>query len=188
MRVRQIKLVLGIVAAVAALSTCAMALGGLAGGLVFFSSGADPASSLNETTLDVDSDAIVRWLDDATGLPRDMEPAARTAVTAGYLSAWDRRTGEGDPATLAGPAAAAIPATPDPALVEVDTAHELHLVFYSADGQLVAFDARATVSRRAALQGTEWNQTNVEHYTVVMILVDGSWRLRHWVRHQPAQS
>jgi hypothetical protein len=47
----------------------------------------------------------------------------------------------------------------------------------------VAFTDDAVVARGVALSsGEAWSDTAPERYVVVMILVDGNWRLRHWVR------
>ncbi len=183
MIVRRLKFLAAALSATAVGIGVVATTGGLAGGIAFFRSGADPAAALHETAFDMPGTAEVGWQPDGRDLPRAMEEATRTAITAAYLAAWDYRTQGAETDYLAGPASAAMAEAPDPAVREVDLAHDLALAFYSADGQLVAFDARATVTRRAALAAGRWSESGAERYTVVMILVDGNWRLRHWVRH-----
>jgi hypothetical protein len=185
-KVLRLKASIAGVAAVTVLTAVVAVVSGAADGIAFFGTGADPAAALKETAIFIDGDADVAWQPDAPNLPRRMEEASRVAIAASYLAAWNHRTTGGDADYLAGPAAAAaaaVPSSPPSNVTEVDLSHDLRLEFYSADGQLVAFTDDAVVARGVALSsGEAWSDTAPERYVVVMILVDGNWRLRHWVR------
>ncbi|MEM7537086.1 MAG: cellulase family glycosylhydrolase [Chloroflexota bacterium] len=68
---------------------------------------------------------------------------------------------------------------------QVDTKHSLKLHLYSADGTIVSFtDERAQVVRRIEDETGKviYVGETTERYEVVMVLHQGRWRVRHWLR------
>lgn len=173
--------------------------------LAAFQEGADPASALNiEPNKPLDWPIDLTWRADSNPSGRDLEPLVREQIEAAYIRAWLQwhfSYTRGDPFGLGtyftGPALEAIEASVTTAaaqgltLDQVDTRHELELTFYSADGSVAALtDHHAQVMRIATdaegevIFSAETNAT----YDIVMLLDDGRWRIRHWLRTSDVSS
>jgi hypothetical protein len=196
---RRIKLIIWALLLVLTMAGAGAAVSGAANLLTYFQRGADPASALNIVP-NVPPDMYVRmgWRDDASDAGRQVEPFTRTQIESAYLRAWLQWNFsyiKGEPYGLktyfAGPAlAAAGDAVRDAAarglrIDQIDTAHELELHFYSADGAIVAFtdhDALVAQLIRDSSGAVVYAGETRADYDVVMLLEDGNWRVRHWVR------
>ncbi len=132
----------------------------------------------------------VSWTEDTPGLPREMDPLTREAVTISWLRAWEQlaivsQTGEtvgvevyfsndSRTAVLAGS-----PTWNDRTIDQLG--HELTLTFFSEDGQVLAMDSSSLV-QRGVDDLPEATVDLRENYEVVMLLEDGNWRVQHMVR------
>ncbi|NET73973.1 MAG: cellulase family glycosylhydrolase [Sphaerospermopsis sp. SIO1G2] len=70
-------------------------------------------------------------------------------------------------------------------LEQTDLSHRLQLHFYSADGSIVSFTARDVLVARVMRNETAvpiLTEVTRADYNVIMMLEDGNWRVRHWVR------
>lgn len=161
--------------------------------------GANPETALNIVpNVPPDLDASVTWLQDAADTGRRMEPQTRTLVESAYLRAWlqwNLSYAKGEPFGLetyfTGPALAEVTKSVERSagdglrVEQADTTHVLQLHLYSADGSIVSFtDTRAVVGQvihdstgAPAYVGETWAT-----YDVVMLLQDGNWAVRHWLR------
>lgn len=167
--------------------------------VAYFQQGADPASALNIVP-NVPPDLKVRltWLPDAADTGRSMEPLTRTQIESAYLRAWLqwnisylRHEPYGLNTYFVGPALAAVTESIQKTAArgwqaaQIDTAHTLRLNLYSADGSIVSLtdsDARITQRIRDAAGASIFTGDLKASYDVVMLLEDGNWRVRHWVR------
>ena len=167
--------------------------------LTYFQEGADPASALNiEPNKPLDWPIDLTWQPDSNPSGRNLEPFIRDQVEAAYIRAWLQwhfSYTKGEPFGLgtyfSGPALDAIEASVNTAstqgltIDQADTRHELELTFYSADGSIVAFtDHHAQVVRIAtdAEGRVVFSAETSATYDIVMLLDDGRWRIRHWLR------
>ncbi len=181
------------------------ALSGMAALILYFQTGADPAAALHIVP-NVPPDLHVRlsWRPDPPDTGRALDPMARKGVESSYLRAWlqlhlaaMKHENYGLKTYFSGPALAALeqPSNAGWHIDEVDTAHQLELHFYSADGAIISFtDHGAWVSQLArAGAGLDAKSSAggdapafygdfVADYDIVMFLEDGNWRVRHWVR------
>lgn len=188
-----------------AIAASALIIGGLAavlgaaafGAWILFQSrtGADPAAALHEIPpIPAAVKARLEWLPEGELQGRAVEPATRVAVSDAYLRAWAQYTDSfvrGAPTGLEtyfnGPALAGIHAAlevePSATAVIFDLKHRIHLDFYSADGQVMSFTDDATIIR-SFRQGDLFDATieSDETFRVVMILQDGNWRIRQFIR------
>ncbi|MCB0011621.1 MAG: cellulase family glycosylhydrolase [Anaerolineales bacterium] len=167
--------------------------------LAFFQTGADPASALNIVpNKPPDLQVALTWLPDDADTGREMEPYTRTLIESAYLRAWlqwNISYLRGEPYGLetyfVGPALAAVEESiantheQGWSLSQTDMAHELRLHFYHADGSVVSFTAENVQVVRFIRDHTgrliSYDET-VATYDVVMMLEDGNWRVRHWLR------
>lgn len=172
---------------------------GVARLVTYFQQGADPASALNIVpNVPLDLYVDLAWLPDDPDTGREMEPFTRTQIESAYLRAWlqwNISYLRGEPYGLktyfVGPAweaasdAVATVAQRGWQIAQADTEHELTLHFYAADGSIVSFtDSRATVAQ--IITDGEGNAIfageSTAIFDVVMMLEDGNWRIRHWLR------
>ncbi|HEX5690956.1 MAG TPA: cellulase family glycosylhydrolase, partial [Roseiflexaceae bacterium] len=196
---RRLKLVIWALLLLVSMAGAAAVISGAANLLAYFQQGADPASALNIVP-NVPPDLHVRlsWRESQRDTGRQIEPFTRSQIEASYLRAWLqwnfsylKREPYGLKTYFAGPALAAAgdavrQATAQGLRVDqVDTAHELELQFYSADGAIVAFtdhDALVAQLIRDPSGAVVYAGETRADYDVVMLLEDGNWRVRHWVR------
>jgi hypothetical protein len=156
--------------------------------------GADPADAFTETPEAPPAlDQVVRWIPDGPLQERPVEPATRSSVEAAWTRAWEAlaRAAGGDPSLLedqfSGAALdrvrAAHPAVDDaPVLIELGR-HDLQVVFYSDDGSVLGLRADPIrVSRTVDGEFGPRTRTTDEAYDVALLLEDGNWRIRQWVR------
>jgi hypothetical protein len=144
--------------------------------------GADPADAFTSIGVPVDSTEI-RWLPDAP-LPRAMEETTREAIADAYLLSLAVLASPGSyadddlPVHLTGPALAAARTEGSSVIATTPRRHQLGVVFYSADGQIVEFfDTARSVLTANGRDGF----VRTEKAVTVMVLVDGVWHLRHRV-------
>ncbi|MEM7799571.1 MAG: hypothetical protein AAF633_10305 [Chloroflexota bacterium] len=167
--------------------------------ITYFSSGADPSAALNIVPNEVpDWPVSVEWMADDLDTGREMEPFTRSQIESAYVRAWlqqDFSYTRGEPFGLktyfTGPALAMVEenimATSEQALNinQVATGHRLQLHYYSADGTVVAFtDREARVAYHVTdMDGNElMAKEEIAAYQVVMLVDDGLWKVRHWLR------
>lgn len=199
MRKTHIKLIIWALLVALAAAGAWAAVSGAANLLAYFQRGAEPASALNIVpNVPPDLHVALSWDADAADTGRPIEAATRSQVEAAYARAWlqwNLSYLKGEPHGLAtyftGPALAEIGAAVRRAradglrVEQADTAHRLRLHFYSADGTVVAFtdhDAPvAQVVRDDSGAILSAGETRAD-YDVVMLLEDGHWHIRHWVR------
>ncbi len=180
-------------AAIAGLAVVALLAVALVGGLVTRqTTGADPASALNEDPLLPDDREVeVVWRPDAADTGRAMEPATRRLIERDHVRAW-RQLGLSHEAGEAialdtyftGPGLDGVSeAVEAGALAALDVhAHDLHLRTYSADGQIIAYEDRVLATRTVRTPSGLVAETTLDTYDVVAVLEDGTWRIRHLVR------
>jgi YD repeat-containing protein len=175
------------------------AVAGAANLLAYFERGANPVSALNIVpNVPPDLKVKLSWHPDDPDTGRKLEPLSRTQIESAYLRAWlqinlsyVRNEPYGLKTYFVGPALAAINDTLQTSaaqgwrIAQSDTRHDLQLHFYSADGAIVAFtdhDARVSQMIRDASGKVVSAGDLRASYSVVMMLEDGNWRIRHWVR------
>lgn len=164
-----------------------------------FQQGADPTSALNlPPMLPPEAATAIQWLPDDADTGRVMEDFTRQQLTSDYGRAWlqwNLSLKIGRPYNLrtsfSGPAlhylTTSISATAGFQIEQIDTAHHLQLHFYAADGSIIALtDTQAEVYQLIydadrKLVSAQWLYAR---YEIVMLLQDGTWRIRHWVRHE----
>ena len=171
-----------------------------AGNLIaYFQQGADPASALNIVpNVPVDFPVELVWLPDDADTGREMEPFTRLQIQSAYTRAWlqwnisyERQAPFGLKTYFVGPALDAVSdavdhtADQDWRVRQVNTSHTLQLHMYSADGSIVSFtDRRALVTRVIETETGDviFDGETEAVFDVVMLLEDGNWRVRHWLR------
>ena len=143
--------------------------------------------------LPADMTAAVTWEPDGPGLSRQMEPLTRQDITDSWLRAWAQLSlvsEGGDPSGLDVYFMSSALDGLQASLQEMkgrpihQIGHDLRLDFYSEDGQIVGLEATNTRLLRAVPMGEAelaWYDT-IETYEAVLLLVDGNWRVQHWVR------
>lgn len=190
-------LILGVTAVALVLGTITSA----ARLIAYFQEGADPASALNIVpNVPPDLQVALSWLPDDADTGRQMEPLTRTQIESAYLRAWFqwnisylRGAPYGLETYFVGPALAAADEAVLAArqqgfsLVQTDLTHQLQLHFYAADGSIVSLTAHDVLVAqliRDAAGAPIFSGVTQADYDVVMMLEDGNWRVRHWVRRQ----
>ena len=173
--------------------------------LAYFERGADPASALNIIpNVPPDLHVKLSWRADDAATGRAIEPVTRTQIEASYIRAWLQwglSYTKGQPYGLKtyfeGPALEAVSnAVNDAAaqgltIEQTDTAHNLQLHFYSANGAIVSFtdhDALVAQVIRDSSGAIVYAGETRANYDVVMFLQDGDWHVRHWVRRAAADA
>ncbi|KAB8143774.1 cellulase family glycosylhydrolase [Chloroflexia bacterium SDU3-3] len=196
---RRIKLLIWLAVALVGLALAAALVRGAASLLASFQRGADPASALHIVpNIAPDIYVDMRWLDDDANVGRTIDPVARADLQNAYLRGWLQwgfSYTKGEPFGLksyfTGPALAAVGGSVSAAAADglridqVDTSHHMRLHFYSANGALASFTDHdvvvAQVIRDTSGRVVYAGETRAD-YDVVMVLEDGSWRVRHMVR------
>ncbi len=172
---------------------------GAANLLASFERGAEPASALNIVpNVPPDLHVALSWAADDADSGRQIDPLTRSQIESVYIRAWlqiNLSYQKGEPHGLTtyftGPALAEVSAAVRRAhsdglsIEQADTAHHLQLHLSSAEGSIIAFtDHDATVvhvirDNAGAIISVEETRAD---YDVVMLLEDGLWHVRHWVR------
>ena len=173
--------------------------------ILYFQEGADPASALNiQPNEPLDWPIDLTWRADANqsgrdlDRSRDLDPFTRSQIESAYKRAWlqwhfSYTKGEafGLETYFTGPALAAVEDSIANAneqglsVAQVDTRHDLEVTFFSAAGSIIAFtDHHATVMQMVWDEAGElvFSAETTATYDVVMLLNDGRWRIRHWLR------
>jgi hypothetical protein len=157
------------------------------------SRGADPASALTEVgDIAPGLDGVVEWMPDAPLQRRVVEPTTRRMIEAAWTRAWAAlaRAEAGDPslvdAWFSGPALeqvdALVEARPSASELQFGT-HALQITFYSDDGSVVGLRAeRAETYRVLDTSSGPVVVTTTDVVSAVLVLEDGTWRIRQWVR------
>ncbi len=144
----------------------------------------------------------VEWRADPPGLPKELAPLDREAITETWLRAWTQFLVLSDGS---GPVGSGADGTVTDGLIEYfggaaedamlashsdwlglpihQIGHDLQLNFYSDDGSVVSVSSEASRFLRGhPVDGrTEWYDT-VETYDAVFVFREGNWRVHHWVR------
>ncbi len=182
--------------ALASLSAVIGVIAGLSLAVRTSSDGADPEAAFSATELTPESlSAEVTWSGDAADLARDVEPATRDELTAAWLRATDAlaRAADGDPSGLdvwfTGPALAdaqqrfergidgALATGADRVDAAVATAHDLRVLVYSLDGQIVVLRTASDILLADAADPSSPSITTEAE--VIFVLSDGNWRIRN---------
>ncbi|MDM8519844.1 cellulase family glycosylhydrolase [Anaerolineales bacterium HSG6] len=178
-----------------------LTLTGLAELVTYFNTGADPRSALNLIpAVPPDIDQRLEWLPDQYH-GHELEPFERDKISGAYLHAWGQWAISyevGKPYGLSTYFAGATLETmshnieqakeADWQIQQSDLYHQLELTFYADDGNTVAFTDRAVDLVQQIQHGDEESAqiiNSVADYEVVMMLEQGRWRVRRWIR-QPA--
>ncbi len=204
MRTTQLKLIILVCLLGLALALALFIVGGAANLLAYFERGAEPASALNIVpNVPPNLHVALAWDADDPAVGRTMEPYVRSQIESAYIRAWlqwNLSYLKGRPHGLStyftGPALAeteaAVERITDAGLrvEQADLVHRLKLHFYSADGVMVAFSDQDThvaqvIRQRAG--GVVAAEESHADYAVVMLLEDGHWRIRHWVRRSTSE-
>lgn len=189
----RLKLGIATVALAGATVILIVGLGALAGVHRAFLTGASPRDVFTPVPAVVGELApVVDWRADPE-LPRDMEPATRVALA----DAWTSALGRIDQAlvmgsthdlvsSFSGHALSQVTAgvdTSDGLRRQVPVAHDLEVVFYSADGSVVELrDHALELVRVAEAGGDIVVGTRRESWGAVLLLRDGRWRVEQLVR------
>ena len=144
----------------------------------------------------------VEWRADPQGLPKELAPLEREAITETWLRAWTQFLILSDGS---GPVGSSVDGDPTDGIIEYfggaaedamlassgdwlglpihQIGHDLQLNFYSDDGSVVSVSSEGSRFLRGhPVQGrVEWYDTT-ETYDAVFVLSDGNWRVHHWVR------
>ena len=167
---------------------------GISNVLTYLNSGADKANLFHEDVTKEDvSNATVTWVD-IINPGRPIEIPTKEKIERDYLESWYIRnkaltTGDAlgidDTFTqLAGKNLLELLAFNREQGITMETinlSHQLHLDFYSADGQLVVMtDKEVNTHTRVFKEGIFAMDTEeIASYKIVMLLEDGHWRVRH---------
>jgi hypothetical protein len=197
---QRVKLLIWIVLCVVATLAILGAVAGLGRLVLYFNSGADPASALNLIPeVPADLDERLRWLPDHPDAAqhRPMEEPTRQQISDAYLRAWAQlgisyELGRpyGLKTYFTGQALDAVTAT----LTETAAAgwhasrsnlrHELQLTFYSDDGSIVSLTDHNLVVQHLRQPQARVDQVveSSGFYQALLLLEDGNWRIRLWKR------
>lgn len=180
----------------------AVGIGLVANFWAFFNTGADRATALNlPPDLPESHVPLVRWLPDDANTGRPMEDFTRRAILKDYLRGWYQQeialltaNTEGlreyfTPSAFSKVVSAiGQPISAGFRIHQTDLEHHIRLHFYSADGQIVSFtDQRTWLKKRLYLEQQRFGTLDeLADYDVVMMLDDGYWRVKNWVRKPPS--
>jgi len=192
--VKQNKLLYRILIITAFIAVNVLILFGISKVLVYLNSGADKANLFHgDVAKEVVSNAEVTWVN-LVNPGRPIEIPAKEKIEMDYLEAWYVRnkallsgevTGIEDTYTqMAGKNLLDLVAyNLERGLVmeTIDLSHQLHLDFYSADGQLVVLTDKKVKTHTQIFQEESYilDTEEISSYKVVMLLEGGHWRIRH---------
>lgn len=163
------------------------------------STGASIADAFSETAIiPAELAGNVTWLPDAGDLARTVEPTTRESLEGAWVRAMSIAALQSEgPLTLgnraepttwfSGRALEQFATTKDEQVVPTTfSEHELEVLFYSADGQIVSLSAEMTATSvlRSDASDSERRTTLAtrEKVVAVLILQDGNWRIDQLVR------
>jgi len=134
----------------------------------------------------------VVWLPDPGGLPREMEPLTRDAVTASWIRAWEQLEIVASTGDTSGVEVYFANSAREGVLAQASQwsgrsvsqlGHDLQLTFYSEDGQIIGLSSvESRLQRSETRDEVEYTRGSRESYDAVLVLDDGNWRVHHWVR------
>ncbi len=195
---RSYRIYLGIIV----LLIASLALSGIGKAWYYFNSGADRSRALNLPPNIPDAHTpLIEWLPDDPNTGRAMEPFTRQQIMGDYIRGlyqWQLSYLAGKPVGLkeyftpsSYPKALNTISTLERkklTLHQTDLEHHIQLHFYSADGQIVSFtDKRVLHKQRLYQNNTKLFTTeSIDDFDVVMLLDDGYWRLKHFVKRTPS--
>lgn len=196
---RRIKLMIWAMLVVLALGAMWGAVRGAAYLLLYFQRGADPASALNIVpNVPADLKIDVTWLPDDDDTGRTIDPFTRSQLEATYMRSWlqwnlsyvkgqpyGMKTYFTGPALVAASAAVNNTTAKGLKIDQTDLVHHLKLHFYSADGSIVSFtdyDVIVAQAIRDSSGAVVFAGETRADYDVVMMLDNGNWQVRHWLR------
>ncbi len=171
----------------------------VSGLIQYFNEGADAASVLNIVpNVPVDLAVDFEWIEIEHNTGRELEPFTAKLIQGQYMRAWlqwNISYLKGAPLGLSsyfnGPAFDAITESIQFThnegwiMTHTDLDHDLELHFYSADGSIVSFtdhDVHVAEIIRDGDGSPITARVTKADYDVVMFLLDGVWKVRHWVR------
>jgi hypothetical protein len=174
--------------------------------ITFFNSGADRATALNLVpAIPPDLESRVVWLEDRTsdGKVRSIDPYTKEQLTGAYLRAWAQWNVSyelGIPYGLAtyfsGPLLNQITQSITNtvasgwSLQQSNAGHRLQLTFYSDDGNVAVFTdsgLRLIQQFTHVESGERFITEDLATYHVGMVIENGNWRIRTWVRSGPGR-
>ncbi len=197
----RLKVIIALLLLIGALLTALGAVAGIGQLLLYFSSGADPATIFQSVPpVPVDLRDRVTWLPDrpSAAASRVLEPYMRERIAGAYLYGWAQwnisydlkqpynlKTYFARPALDAVTQAVTATVAAGWQVRQSNLHHTLELAFYADDGSLVAFtDHNAHLVQQVV--NADGSQVEVQEstnvYDVVMRLDDGEWRIRDLVR------
>lgn len=168
--------------------------------IVYFNSGADRQTALNvPPNLPETHVPSVKWLPDDAETGRKMEDFTRNEIVRDYIRGWYQQHLSYASKEAIGLkeyfTSSALPKVTNRIkelenqgfrLYQTDLQHHLNLHFYSADGQIISFtDKQLLIKQRLYKQDTKekiYAGEHINNYEVVMLLDDGYWRVKNWVR------
>ncbi|NTW00744.1 MAG: cellulase family glycosylhydrolase [Oscillochloris sp.] len=200
----QLKLIIWAVLLSISMALASLVVGAIANLLAYFERGAEPATVLNIVpNRPPELNVALAWEADDADTGRVIASYTRSQVEATYVRSWlqwNLSYLKGEPHGLktyfTGPALAEVSAAVQRAhadglsVEQVDTTHNLQLHFYSADGAVISFTDHNTLVAQVIRDSSGTILTAVEtraDYDVVMLLEDGLWHVRHWVRRTAAE-
>lgn len=179
-----------------------IALSGIGKAWYYFNSGADRSRALNLPPNIPDAHTPrIEWLPDDPNTGRTMEVFTRQQLVSDYIRGlyqWQLSYMAGKPVGLK---EYFTPAAYPKALYAINTLykkkitlhqtdleHHIKLHFYSADGQIVSFTDKRVLHKQRLFEGKTKlvSSESVDDYDIVMLLDDGYWRIKHFVKHRPS--
>lgn len=173
--------------------------------IVYFNSGADRKTALNIPPNLPDTHVpSITWLADDEETGRKMEDFSRNEIMRDYIRGWYQQHisyASNEPIGLKEYfTPSALPKVINYIrklkndgfqLYQTDLQHNIHLHFYSADGQIVSFtDKQLVIKQRLYNKDTKekiFANETTNDYDVVMLLDDGYWRVKNLVRKVPSK-
>lgn len=167
--------------------------------IAYFNENADAASVLNIVpNVPVDLAVGFEWLNEQPKTGREMEPATLELIQGQYMRGWlqwNISYLKGRPiglSTYFNDAAfdAVTQSVVDAVeegwmMTQTDLEHHIELHFYSADGSILSFTDHDVLVAEILRNGDGspiTTRTVKADYDVVMMLIDGNWKVRHWTR------
>lgn len=173
--------------------------------LVYFNSGADRKTALNiPPNMPETHVPSIEWLPDDAETGRKMEDFTRNEIVRDYIRGWYQQQLSYASSQSIGLkeyfTPSALPKVVNNILKlkndgfqlhQTDLQHHINLHFYSADGQIVSFtDKQLMIKQRLYKKDTKekiFTNETTNDYDVVMLLDDGFWRVKNFLRKAPTE-